>query len=154
MLSRALDTHDELRKPKDREWIHILLSFLKAYVDDLGQELLMHEENKEAYISRLVSEMWNAADALDAGSSFYCLIEFVIYCSICIPDIAHPDHPAISIRVSSDAKIADNEDGSFLDVTIQNHLPCVGVLLYRCQRTLICFAGITSGSSCYHSGRP
>jgi hypothetical protein len=41
------------------------------------------------------------------------------------PDLAHPDHPAIAIRVSSDAEIAEVEDGSFLDVTVQNHLPCV-----------------------------
>jgi trafficking protein particle complex subunit 10 len=40
-------------------------------------------------------------------------------------DLAHPDHPAIAMRVSSDAKIAEAEDGSFLDVTVQNHLPCV-----------------------------
>lgn len=31
----------------------------------------------------------------------------------------------MSIRVSTHAKISDNEDGSFLNVTIQNHLPCV-----------------------------
>jgi hypothetical protein len=31
----------------------------------------------------------------------------------------------MSICVSSDAKIAEAEDGSFLDVTVRNHLPCV-----------------------------
>jgi hypothetical protein len=46
-------------------------------------------------------------------------------CSNALPDLAHPDHPAIAIRVSSDAKIAEAEDGAFLDVTVQNHLPCV-----------------------------
>jgi hypothetical protein len=31
----------------------------------------------------------------------------------------------MSIRVSSNAQIAESEDGSYLDVTIENHLPCV-----------------------------
>lgn len=68
MLSRALDTHAKLHKPKDREWIHILLSFLKAYVDDFGKELLMHEEDKEVYVSQLVNEMRSAVCELDAGN--------------------------------------------------------------------------------------
>ncbi|KIM80718.1 hypothetical protein PILCRDRAFT_821974 [Piloderma croceum F 1598] len=105
MLSRALDTHAELQRPNDREWIHILLSFLKAYVEELGKEMLMHEDDKKEYVSRLVDELHAAAIELDT-------------------DLAHPDHPAIAIRVSSDAKIAEAEDGSFLDVTVQNHLPC------------------------------
>jgi hypothetical protein len=37
----------------------------------------------------------------------------------------------MSIHVSSDAKPAEAEDGSFLDVTIQNHLPCVSSIYVR-----------------------
>lgn len=48
----------------------------------------------------------------------------------------------MSIRVSSDAKIADNEDGSFLDVTVQNHLPCVGFKCTFCRQGLDFFVGI------------
>lgn len=40
-------------------------------------------------------------------------------------DLAHPDHPAMAVRVSSEAKLAETEDGSFLEVTINNNLPCV-----------------------------
>lgn len=69
MLSRALDTHVELHKPKDREWIHILLSFLKAYVDDFGKELLVYEEDKKAYVSRLIGEMRSAVCGLEAGNN-------------------------------------------------------------------------------------
>lgn len=29
------------------------------------------------------------------------------------------------MHVSGDAKIAETEDGCFLDVSVQNHLPCV-----------------------------
>ncbi|KAJ6455695.1 trafficking protein particle complex subunit 10 [Mycena sanguinolenta] len=105
MLSLALDTHAELDKTKDREWIHILLSFLKTYVDTVGLELLMHEEDSVEYISRLVQAMRDSATTLES-------------------DLAHPEHPAISIRVSSTAKLAGDKDGSFLDVVIHNHLPC------------------------------
>lgn len=68
MLSRAIDTYAELQKPKDREWIHILLSFLRAYVESLGDKLLMHKADKSAYVSRLVTEMYTAAETLDAGN--------------------------------------------------------------------------------------
>ena len=39
--------------------------------------------------------------------------------------LTHSNHCAISIKVSGDAKTAEAEDGSFLEVTVQNHLPCV-----------------------------
>lgn len=67
MLSLALDTHAELDKSKDREWIHILLSFLKTYVDTLGLDLLMHEEDSAEYISRLVQALRDSATALESG---------------------------------------------------------------------------------------
>ncbi|KAJ7285957.1 trafficking protein particle complex subunit 10 [Mycena rebaudengoi] len=105
MLSLALDTHSGLEKPRDREWIHILLSFLKTYVDTVGLDLLMHDEDKTEYISRLVEAMKDSAAALDA-------------------DLSHPEHPAMSIQVASNAKPAGDKDGSFLDVTIHNRLPC------------------------------
>jgi trafficking protein particle complex subunit 10 len=69
MLSRAIDTHAELQRPKDREWIHILLAFLKAYVEELGKELLLHEDDKKAYVSQLVGELHTAASKLDTGNS-------------------------------------------------------------------------------------
>ncbi|KAF7338390.1 hypothetical protein MVEN_02064700 [Mycena venus] len=105
MLSLALDTHAELDKTKDREWIHILLSFLKTYVDTVGLDLLMHEDDSVEYISRLVHAMRDSATTLES-------------------DLAHPEHPAISIRVSTTAKLAGDKDGSFLSVVIHNHLPC------------------------------
>jgi hypothetical protein len=40
-------------------------------------------------------------------------------------DLAHPDHPAVSINVSGDARIAETEDGCYLDVSVRNLLPCV-----------------------------
>ncbi|KII88634.1 hypothetical protein PLICRDRAFT_110377 [Plicaturopsis crispa FD-325 SS-3] len=103
MLSRAIDTHEVLEKSKDRDWIHIMLSFLKTYVEDLGNEMLIPEDDKKTYVSRLVGAMHTAASELDS---------------------AYPDHPAWSIRVSANASPADTEDGSLLDVTVENRLPC------------------------------
>ncbi|KAF8061615.1 trafficking protein particle complex subunit 10 [Lyophyllum atratum] len=105
MLSRALDTHADFQQEKDTEWIHILLSFLKSYIDNQGSELLIHEEDKVEYITKLVDSLRQAASKLEA-------------------DLAHPDHPAVSLQVSSNARTADTKDGYFLDVTIRNHLPC------------------------------
>ena len=128
MLSRAIDTHAELQKPKDREWIHTLLSFLRAYVESLDDKLLMHETDKSVYVSRLVTEMHTAAETLDTGNlsppNASCKIWWTYFGDIFL-DIVQPNHPALTIRVANEAKVADAEDGSFLDVTIQNHLPCV-----------------------------
>jgi hypothetical protein len=61
-----------------------------------------------------------------------------------LPDLGHPDHPAIAICVSNDAKIAEAEDGSFLDVTVQNHLPCVSTIQAHFHNILTCSAGIAN----------
>jgi hypothetical protein len=42
-------------------------------------------------------------------------------------DVYHPDFPIISVQVAGDARIAESEDGSFLDVSVCNQLPCVSV---------------------------
>ncbi|KAF7983988.1 hypothetical protein HWV62_17458 [Athelia sp. TMB] len=105
MLSQAIDTHAKLNNPKDREWIHITLSYLKTYVEELGNELLLHEDDKVAYVGKLIAEMRNAAQDLES-------------------DFAYPDHPAINIGAAGDAQLAETEDGSFLEVTISNKLPC------------------------------
>ena len=67
MLSRALDIHGTLDKPKDREWIHILLSYLKTYVECLGNELLLHEQDKVDYVDGFVNALKTASEKLDAG---------------------------------------------------------------------------------------
>ncbi|KAG6865627.1 hypothetical protein C0991_000914 [Blastosporella zonata] len=105
MLSKALDTHAHFEQKKDMEWIHIVLSYLKSYIDNLGSELLMHEQDKMEYISRLVESLHQAAVKLDA-------------------DLAHPNHPAVKLQSSPNARIAETMDGCFLDVTVQNQLPC------------------------------
>jgi hypothetical protein len=106
MLSRALQVHHSLDKSKDREWIHVLLAFLKTYVDGLGAESLFPQGDKIISVDYLVQEMKKAASALDA-------------------DLSHPDHPILTITVSAEARLAGDKDGAFLDVVVHNRLPCV-----------------------------
>ncbi|EIW60047.1 uncharacterized protein TRAVEDRAFT_164477 [Trametes versicolor FP-101664 SS1] len=106
MLNRALDIHAFAEKSKDREWIHILLHFLRAYVDDMGMDLLLSTDDSEAYVAQLVSALKDAAHELDS-------------------DTPYPDHPALSLTiVEHDAKLADTRDGSLLKVVVHNRLPC------------------------------
>ncbi|KAG7452626.1 uncharacterized protein BT62DRAFT_939661 [Guyanagaster necrorhizus] len=104
MLSRALDIHESLEKPKDREWMHILLSSLSIYIES-GAELLLCEQNAQVYVSRLVGELKNAASELDQ-------------------DLVHTDLAAVTVHAPSDARPASGRDGYVLDVMVQNHLPC------------------------------
>ncbi|KAG2020812.1 hypothetical protein CC2G_006114 [Coprinopsis cinerea AmutBmut pab1-1] len=105
MFSRALDTHKTLNKPQDTEWIHRILSFLKAYVENAGAETLLPCEDNRSYVAEFVNEMKNAASNLEN-------------------DIRYPDHPALSVQIAKKAILAPDKDGSILDVTIHNDLPC------------------------------
>ena len=67
MLTRALDLYDSAEKPRDRDWLSILLEFLKAYVHDLGKALLITKDDHVAYTSSLIHALQEAARALDAG---------------------------------------------------------------------------------------
>ncbi|KAF9246256.1 trafficking protein particle complex subunit 10 [Melanogaster broomeanus] len=105
MLSRAIDTHADLGKPRDREWIHILLAFLKTYVNETSTELLISEEDIKTYVSRLAVALREAVEKLDS-------------------DLNHPDHPALSIGTAGIARCSESEDLLSLDVIVDNHLPC------------------------------
>lgn len=73
MLSRAIDAHAALEKPRDREWIHILLAFLKTCVNDRSTELVMSDEDITGYISGLMSFLREAAEKLDSGIYTACV---------------------------------------------------------------------------------
>ncbi|TBU35808.1 trafficking protein particle complex subunit 10 [Dichomitus squalens] len=106
MLNRALSIHEAAEKPKDREWIHVLLHFLRAYVDDGGKDLLLSEEDCKAYVEKLVAALKEAAQTLDNDTPF-------------------PDHPALSVSlVEPHAKLAESRDGALLQVVVNNRLPC------------------------------
>lgn len=68
MFSRALDTHKTLQKPRDSEWIHRILAFLKAYIDNAGAETLLSCGDIPSYVGDLVKEMRDAASELENGT--------------------------------------------------------------------------------------
>lgn len=126
MLTRALDLHALVEKPRDRDWLLILLDYLKAYVQELGKALLITKDDHIAYTSSLVHTLREAALAIDSGTIIVFLL--ATSCLIQIIDVTQPDHPAISISVAdNDAKLAENRDGALVNVKINNLLPCVCV---------------------------
>lgn len=71
MLTKALDLHESTEKPRDRDWLSILLEYLKAYVHDLGKALLITKDDHVAYTSSLVQSLRQAAESLETGSLTY-----------------------------------------------------------------------------------
>lgn len=67
MLTRALDLNESVEKPHDKEWLLVLLDYLKAYVQDLGKALLITKEDHVTYTSSLAQELHKAAVALESG---------------------------------------------------------------------------------------
>lgn len=67
MLVQAIDTHSLLGTAKDQQWVALALSFLGSYVDDLGEDLLMQEADKNAYVAGLVRSLGEAVSLLDTG---------------------------------------------------------------------------------------
>ncbi|KAG1877859.1 trafficking protein particle complex subunit 10 [Suillus subalutaceus] len=104
VLSRALDIHAELENPQDREWIHILLAYLRTYTNDMNKELTS-EVDEEKSVTELIRALHTAAASLDS-------------------DLIHTDHPIMAVQVSGDATCSDDEDLTLVDATVSNHLPC------------------------------
>jgi hypothetical protein len=67
MLHRALETHRQLEKPRDTEWLHVVLSFLKAYVEHQNDEILIQEMDKVGYVSKLVNSLRKSVESLESG---------------------------------------------------------------------------------------
>ena len=126
MLSRALDTHSLLEKAQDVEWIHIVLSFLKTYVEHRNSEILLHGTDKIGYVANLIDSLKTSAERLEAGldhSLFHCnTVQLIL-----VTDLAHPDHPALIVQISPNARLAESRDGSYVDISIVNYLPCVSI---------------------------
>ena len=140
MLNRALNIHAAAEKPKDREWIHVLLHFLRAYVEDMGRQLLMSEEDSAAYVQGLATQLQAAAQELDTGMRR--LLIFLWRSSLTGhlfgAETPFPDHPAFALSLAEhDAQLAETRDGSLLKVVVQNKLPCVRPVtsMVRCDRS-------------------
>lgn len=115
MLSRAIDTHAVLQKPRDQEWIHLLLEFLKTYVNEPTSESLTSHDINE-YVTKLVTALREASEKLDS-------------------DLPHLDHPIMALEITKDTRCSQDEDLVYLTVLIHNRLPCdvhvdkIGVVL-------------------------
>lgn len=66
MLSQALDTHAKMGQPKDNEWMHNVLSYLRSFIEYQGSDLLSHEDDKVEYISRLVASLTETANNMES----------------------------------------------------------------------------------------
>ncbi|KAI6132070.1 trafficking protein particle complex subunit 10 [Pisolithus croceorrhizus] len=65
MLSRAIDTHTLLQKPRDREWIYLLLAFLRTYVNETSSEPLI-SHNIDHYVTKLATALREVSEKLDS----------------------------------------------------------------------------------------
>lgn len=71
MRMQALSIHTFTEQAKDADWVHIVLDFLKAYVEDMGAELLMDVDDHKAYVTGLIESLRHAASELQAGRSVH-----------------------------------------------------------------------------------
>ncbi|EKM83061.1 hypothetical protein AGABI1DRAFT_118454 [Agaricus bisporus var. burnettii JB137-S8] len=105
MLSRALDAHAEMDQPKDNEWMHNLLSYLKSLIEHKGDQLLIHEDDKAEYISQMVSLLTQTTHDLDS-------------------EIEVPGHQIFSIEIMPEVDLAESQDGAYINPTVTNRLSC------------------------------
>lgn len=106
MLSQALNVYALAGTDRNKQWINIALSYLKACESGPNDELLTHQEDSVTYITNLVDSLKAAADQLSEP-------------------LSHPGHPALSVRVLDTTVVpTGDEDGYFLRVSVHNSLPC------------------------------
>lgn len=128
MLSRTLDTHAKMKQPKDKQWMHNVLTYLHNFVGQRGSELLVHDDDREEYVNRLVSCLLDAAHSLESGSSVLLPTSCgLIYRSA---ETVLPEHQILSLEIAPDAELAGTQDGVYVNLNIFNQLPCVCHLKY------------------------
>jgi hypothetical protein len=147
MLGRAVTAHADVGRPRDREWVLGALAYLRAYVEELGREVMMPDEDKRQWLGALVREVQEAAEGLDLGRSLCldslpCSRRWLIFFR---SDVVNAHHPAFAIKLrEKEARVAGSEDGLYIDVAVKNALPCVrfasfyshGIFDTACRRWL------------------
>ncbi|KAH9048160.1 trafficking protein particle complex subunit 10 [Lactarius hengduanensis] len=108
VLSQAVDIYALSGIDKDKQWVTIALSYLKSYSGGGGSEgesLIPHADST-TYITNLVGSLKAVVDKLSEP-------------------FTHSEHPVLNIRLLGEtAEPAEDEDGSFLHVSVLNSLPC------------------------------
>ncbi|KAH7090076.1 trafficking protein particle complex subunit 10 [Auriculariales sp. MPI-PUGE-AT-0066] len=106
MLRKALDTHDPAA-PRGRAWADAALSFLRTFVALHAPSLIGSAvDDERVYIRGVLEGLKDACADAEA-------------------EVVAINHPALVLSLKSpNARQADGEDGSYLDVVIRNTLPC------------------------------
>ncbi|KAH9063497.1 trafficking protein particle complex subunit 10 [Lactarius vividus] len=108
VLSQAVDIYALSGIDKDKQWVTIALSYLKSYSGGGGSEgesLIPHADST-TYITNLVGSLKAVVDKLSEPFTY-------------------SEHPALTIRLLGEtAEPAEDEDGTFLHVSVLNSLPC------------------------------
>ncbi|KIM22610.1 hypothetical protein M408DRAFT_322755 [Serendipita vermifera MAFF 305830] len=113
VLARSLDAHVKAGRELDRAWLENALTFLGSCVtseadtqwEGHGMEGI-GREGRTKYLEGLVGEIRNTADGLE---------EELIRSDVGIFSLSFP---------STEARLAGDQDGSYLDVIVVNHLSC------------------------------
>ncbi|KAI0288169.1 trafficking protein particle complex subunit 10 [Russula brevipes] len=106
MLTQAINVYALAGTNKDKQWVNIALSYLKLCSSGSNGELLTRQGDGATYITDLVDSLKAVADKLSEPFSYL-------------------EHPSISVRVLETTAVpAEDEDGSFLHVSVHNSLLC------------------------------
>ena len=148
VLSKAIDIYSLSGIDKDKQWITIALSCLKSYSGGGGSEgesLIPHADSA-TYITNLVGSLKTVVDKLSERSSSCSpgLIHFLTRSADSA--FTYSEHPALTIRLlDTTAEPAEDDDGSFIHVSVLNLLPCVSP---RFTLGGLLFDGSHKGTSC------
>ena len=110
----------------------MVLSFLKSYVEHMDEEVLIQGFDKVEYVSTLVESLKQSIETLDGGEP-RSWTNVNSETNSARADIIQPDHPVLSVRVSENARLAETRDGSYIDATVTNYLPCVRSPTLHCN---------------------
>lgn len=67
MLCRALHAYSKGPIPDSREWVSLVLSFMKLCIDELGMSLVDFQGDVKSQIDDLLESVQKAASQLDPG---------------------------------------------------------------------------------------
>ncbi|KAI9510228.1 trafficking protein particle complex subunit 10 [Russula earlei] len=106
MQLQAINVYALARTDREKQWVHIVLRYLKQFSSDSDAVSSISQEDNVKHITSLVDSLKAVVDELREP-------------------ISYSEHPALSVRVLDTLTVpAEDEDGSFLRVSVLNLLPC------------------------------
>jgi len=71
MQTRRLDTHAQLQKPHDREWVETVLAFLRGFVQDgMNGDMFVRgdrDADSRTYVKGLMEDIKQDSEAIENG---------------------------------------------------------------------------------------